>query len=546
MFRHGLKILLFLLVTGWGLSVSRADSGEDVVVVYNDRMPESKRVAEHYALKRKVPKEQVIGLHLSKEEIITRDEYRKELEEPLWKALLMKKLFTLRDNSSDTKLVVPSVASAKVKYAVLCYGVPLKISHQADLSEPGVDKLPSELKNNAAAVDNELALLPMRTRTIRLAGPLSSPFYGTTNAAQLHPTNGLLMVTRLDGPSEETAKGLVDKALEAERDGLWGRSYVDLRDIKDGQYKQGDDWIKLASEVTSKLGWETIVDNKPETFPRSFPMSQIGFYFGWYDGTVSGPFTWGQTEFMPGAFAYHLHSYSAATLRDKNQNWVAPFLARGATATMGNVYEPYLSGTPDVGTFTARWLHHRMTFGQAAYACTTVLSWQTTFVGDPLYQPMGMLPQVRHAELMTKSSPLIAWSHLKVVNLNLVSGMNAADMIGYLQKTPETQTSSVLQEKLGDLYLQDKRPTDALKAYEAALALKITKKQELRLLFAKGDVLTSLEKAGEAVDAYLKIESTYPDYPDMPALYQKLLPVAQKAKRNDVVERCQKGMEKKQ
>ena len=35
-----------------------ADSGESVVVVYNSRMPLSKKVAEHYAEKRQVPSEQ--------------------------------------------------------------------------------------------------------------------------------------------------------------------------------------------------------------------------------------------------------------------------------------------------------------------------------------------------------------------------------------------------------------------------------------------------------------------------------------------------------
>ena len=364
MLQRLLKLLLLsALLCGSG-RVMRADDGSEVVVVYNNRSAESKRVAEYYAEKRQVPKEQLIGLHLSKEEIITRDDYRKELEEPLWKALLAKKLITLRDDADDAKLTMPSVATAKIRYAVLCYGVPLKISKQADLNEAGVDQIPAPLRENYAAIDSELALLPMKTRTMRLTGPLNSPFYGTTNAAQLNPTNGLLMVTRLDGPSEDIAKGLVDKALEAERDGLWGRSYIDLRNINEGQYKQGDDWIKLASEVTSKLGWETIVDKKPETFPRSFPMSQIGFYFGWYDGNISGPFTWGETEFMPGAFAYHLHSFSADSVRSATQNWVGPLLARGVTATMGCVYEPYLGGTPDVGTFAVRWLHNRFSFAE--------------------------------------------------------------------------------------------------------------------------------------------------------------------------------------
>jgi uncharacterized protein (TIGR03790 family) len=410
-----LKLLLLLALTGWSACPLLAEDGSSVVVVYNTKSPESQRVAEYYAERRQVPKEQLIGLELPADETMSREDYRKKLEEPLWQALLAKKLFTLKADAEDYKLTTPSVATAKIRYAVLCYGVPLKIGKDASIVETDIEQIPAPLRENYAAVDSELSLLPMKTRKLRLTGPLNSPFYGVTNSTQLHPTNGLLMVSRLDGPNEAIAKGLVDKALQAERNGLWGRSYIDLRHIREGEYKQGDDWIRLASEVTAKLGWETIVDDKPETFSRSFPMSQIGFYFGWYDGNISGPFTWGDTEFMPGAFAYHLHSFSADTLHSDTRNWCGPLLARGVTATMGCVHEPYLGGTPDVGTFAVRWLHNRFSFGEAAYACTPVLSWQTTVIGDPLYSPMAKLPQNRHAELLVQNNPLIEWSHLKII-----------------------------------------------------------------------------------------------------------------------------------
>lgn len=540
-----LKLLLLLALTGWSARPLLADDGNSVVVVYNSKSPESQRVAEYYAERRQVPKEQIIGLDLPQDETMSREAYRTTLEEPLWKALLAKKLFTLRADAEDTKLTLPSVAEAKIRYAVLCYGVPLKIGKDASLVETAPEQMPALLRENYAAVDSELALLPMKTRKLRLTGPLNSPFYGVTNAALLHPTNGLLMVTRLDGPSEAIAKGLVDKALIAERTGLWGRSYIDLRHIRDGEYKQGDDYIRLASEVTAKLGWETIVDDKPETFSRSFPMSQIGFYFGWYDGNISGPFTWGDTEFMPGAFAYHLHSFSADTLHSDTRNWCGPLLARGVTATMGCVYEPYLGGTPDIGTFAVRWLHNRFSFGEAAYAANSVLSWQTTVVGDPLYSPMAKLPQNRHAELLVQNNPLIEWSHLKIINLNLIGGTDPTMMITYLAQTPNTPTSAVLQEKLGDLWAKVKKPEDALKAYAKALELKPTKKQQLRLLLAEADILAETDKASDAVDTLLKVERLYPNYPDLPALYQKMLPLAQKANRTEVVEKCQKALEKK-
>ena len=289
-------------------------------------------------------------------------------------------------------------------------------------SESGLDKLRPELRRDEAAVDSELALLPLIEEQLPLAGPLRNSVYTTTNTATLHPTNGVLLVTRLDGPTPAIARGLVDKALQAEADGLWGRAYFDLRNITEPSYKLGDDWIRGAAEICRHLGFETVVDENPGTFPAAFPMSQIAWYMGWYDGGVSGPFTRPVVEFMPGAFAYHLHSYSAATLRSPSQNWVGPLLAKGATITMGCVTEPYLSGTPDVGVFTARLIFHGLTFGEAAYAAQPVLSWQTTVVGDPLYRPFGRNPDLLHRELVARGSKLVEWSWLRLVDINLAIG----------------------------------------------------------------------------------------------------------------------------
>src|SRR5262249_18763372 len=251
-----------------------------------------------------------------------------------------------------------------------------------------------------------------------------------------------------DGPSAEIARGLVDKAIQAETDGLWGRAYFDLRGITDPNYKPGDDWIRGASEICRRLGFETIVDNQPWTFPPEFPMSQIANYCGWYDGAMSGPFTRKQVELMPGAFAYHLHSFSAAALRSATNTWVGPLLARGATISMGCVDEPYLSGTPQVAIFIARFVYAGMTFGEAAYAAQPVLSWQTPIVGDPLYRPFGTPLEQLRTELDAKHNPVIEWYYLRLVDLNLANGRPAAPWARYLEALPVTSQSPVLTEKL--------------------------------------------------------------------------------------------------
>ena len=89
---------------------------------------------------------------------------------------------------------------------------------------------------------------------------------------------------------------------------------------------------------------------------------------------------------------------------------------------MGAVYEPYLTGTPDLGGFTARLIFQGFTFGEAACASQNVASWQTTVIGDPLYRPFGKNPDFLHAELAKRSSKLIEWSWLRLANLNLANG----------------------------------------------------------------------------------------------------------------------------
>jgi uncharacterized protein (TIGR03790 family) len=136
----------------------------------------------------------------------------------------------------------------------------------------------------------------------------------------------------------------------------------------------------------AELGIETEVDREPSTFPAAARFDQSGLYFGWYAGTVNGPFTQPGFRFPAGAIAMHIHSFSAATLRDAASGWCGPFVARGVTATVGNVFEPYLQLThrPD---FLLRALARGENFGDAATYAQRALSWQTVAIGDPLYRP---------------------------------------------------------------------------------------------------------------------------------------------------------------
>ena len=535
------SIITMVLVAG-ALPLKAANAGDEVIVVYNSRLPESKKVAEYYAQRRQVPAGQIFGFELSTNDGMTRAEFRDLLQQPLAKALEKQKLWHIASRLVPATTNQPGrvdwvVVESKIRYAALCYGMPLRVDSDPNLKEEGMDKLRPEMRRNEAAVDSELALLPLIAQKLPLSGPLRNPVFGTTNPAALHPTNGVLLVTRLDGPTSAIARGLVDKAIEGETNGLWGRAYFDLRNTTEPGYKIGDDWIRGASEICRHLGYETVVDENPETFPAAFPMSQIAIYIGWYHQDVCGPLAQPNVEFMPGAVAYHLHSQSANTLRSTNQFWVGPLLAKGATVTMGCVAEPYLAGTPEMAIFTARLLYNGMSFGEAACASQPVLSWQTTVVGDPLYRPCRRSPEQLHNDLQRAHSKFLEWSWLRLADINLANGKPIAECVALLEQIQMTKESAVLTEKLGDLYAAQGKPSSAVYAYGEALKLDPSPQQRVRLLLTLGERLVALDRSPEAYADYQKLLEIDPDYPDKSALYRKLLPLAQKLKKKSDAER---------
>jgi uncharacterized protein (TIGR03790 family) len=505
----------FLLLALIAPVLCYGESGESVVVVYNSKLPASKEVADHYALARHVPAGQIIGLALPTEEVMSRSDYREELEQPLLTFLETNQLLVY----STPKAAAPS--ESKIRYAVLCYGVPLRIAEDGSLIEPGQEKIRSEIRRNGAAVDSELCHLPIRDASLPLTGPAMNPFYRVTNVAFLNPTRGLLMVSRLDGPSPQIAMRLVDKAIEAESNGLWGRAYFDLRGLTEGPYKMGDDWIGEAAETARQYGFDVVEDKKSETFPVTFPMSQIALYAGWYDWNISGPFTRPKVEFMPGAFAYHLQSFSAITLRSTTKSWCGPLLAAGATATMGCVDEPYLEGTPNIGIFFSRWLAG-FSFGEAAYACQETISWQTTVIGDPLYRPFGGDSRALHMALLRRHSKLIEWSHVRVVNRDLVLGVNPSVLIAYLKGKDVPQDSAVLTEKLAELYQMAGQIGQEIAALRKALKLNPTGQQKTRLTFTLVEALRATGKSTDAAAVLENFQRNTPDYPDQAGLNEKI------------------------
>lgn len=364
-------------------AASAAGLTPPVVVLANANDPQSLAVAEHYLESRAIPKERLIALPLPADEEIDRGTYVTRLHNPLMADLVKRGLLTgelsdVADAEGRTRLTVRAKA---FEHLVVCKGVPLKIRHDAARFEAREKTLPLPpvLRVNHASVDSELALLP-RPGT-PLAGFVPNPRYNiVAPAAAL--TLDTLMVARLDGPSYDDAARLVDSALEAERTGLIGRGYVDIG----GPHRAGDEKLTMTANLLRQVFFDTDVETTPALFARGCRMDAPAFYFGWYADSISGAIADPGFKFRPGAVALHIHSYSAATLRSRDAGWVGPMVARGATLTAGNVYEPYLEFTHNPALLL-HGLISGMNAGEAAAYANPALSWQGVVVGDPLYRP---------------------------------------------------------------------------------------------------------------------------------------------------------------
>jgi uncharacterized protein (TIGR03790 family) len=350
------------------------------LVVFNELDRDSGDLAHFYAEKRGIPADQIIGLKCSKAEEISRDEYDRTIADPLRRVFNDNHWWKLREPNDP----LGPVESNKIRFVALMRGVPLKIAEMPNY--PG-DKSTGPAPvgtTNAAAVDSELATLSYRSRVI--SGAISNPYFRSFSPiADAHQPQ-LLLVCRLDAPSADIVRRMIEDSLQAEEEGLSGIAYVDARGIKDAGYAEGDKWLYAIANSARHHGTPVVLDDGPGLFPESYPMTNASLYFGWYTEHMSGPFVRPEFRFVPGAIAVHIHSFSAWTLRDPLHHWAGPLLASGAAATLGNVYEPYLMLTPQLDVFHDR-LRAGFTFSESGYKSQRVLSWMTTFVGDPLYRP---------------------------------------------------------------------------------------------------------------------------------------------------------------
>ncbi len=226
-----------------------------------------------------------------------------------------------------------------------------------------------------------------------------------------------LMVSRLEAPTFERAKNLIDAAIDVEQKGLAGKVYLDARGIqfdpdvdKPGSLGAFDQSLRdLADRLKKHTTLEVVLNEEAKVF-QAGDCPDAALYCGWYSlAKYVDAFGW-----RPGAVGYHLASSEATTLRTPGSEvWCNAMLEDGIGATLGPVHEPYLASFPLPDDFFSLLLTGRFSLVEVYYRTKPHNSWAMVLVGDPLYNPFkndpplseDALPQRLQAEPVAASQP---------------------------------------------------------------------------------------------------------------------------------------------
>ena len=392
--------------------ISLALTPNEILVVANQNFQESSKLAGYYMEKRKIPAENLLLISTVNDERSTREEYDRKIALPV-----------------RTHLERFDPQGLRIRCLVVMYGVPLIVS-ESELSpdekkeltklqsisrelqfllKEGTNKgddylgdLKTRLEENQkkisslsrademASVDSELALA--RHTGYPLSGWIPNPYFLGYQGKKIEtmPKTALL-VARLDGPSPQIVRRLVDDSLFAENEGLKGKAYFDARWPDPGKgdlsgYAFYDASLhKAAARVKASGLMQVVLDDKEQLFQPG-DGDNAALYCGWYSlANYVDAFRW-----VTGSVGFHIASQECETLRNPGSKvWCKMMLEKGVAATVGPVGEPYVQAFPVPEVFFALLVEGKATLAECYALSSPFVSWRMVLIGDPLYKPFG-------------------------------------------------------------------------------------------------------------------------------------------------------------
>jgi uncharacterized protein (TIGR03790 family) len=459
------------IVLGWA-SPLLAQSGSNVLLVANDRSPESGRLAAYYAARRNVPTTQVLHIETATAERISRDDYASQIEAPI-------RAWLQTHDAQD-----------RILYIVLTRGMPLVIMGTVGPS------------GTMSSVDSELTLLYRRMTgaLVPVNGPVENPYFAASPDTAFvpfsHANFDIYLVTRLDGFTAQDATALVDRSLEASRNG----SIVMVRRAP-LHPTATDQWLDATTERLNALGAkDRVLFTDGATRPATPAV-------GYVSSGSNDPATTARTPsvaFAPGALATTFVSTDARTMAEPPATWkpspaginfagssqslVGDLIRAGASGIAGQVSEPYLAGTVRPDRLFPGYLSG-LNLAEAFYRSVPSLSWQTIVIGDPLCAPFRSkgISEAEASPALASETELPAYfSQRRLAHLDAkdewaaielraearnAKGDHAGAITALEQATAAGANTLSVWRMLAELRGNQQQYAEAAVAYEHALAL---------------------------------------------------------------------------
>ena len=252
-----------------------------VLVVYNSSASESLSVARHYMALRQIPESNLCKISVAAVDYLKQDEFEVRVKAPVEKC-------------------IATVGKQKVLYIVFSYQTPYVVTVQG----------------RVFALDSFIADIWDEYSPSRPGNEVRSHAYFGEAQSQGNVLYAVRSVGQLPGWAAVVehlfrvaagcghaglAKGLVDKAIIAEANGLSGEGCFDLQfgsadNLADYGSAAGDWDIHQAAEFARRVGFEVVEDGTPAEFgtaPAPLRCDGAALYAGWYSlGHYNDAFTW--------------------------------------------------------------------------------------------------------------------------------------------------------------------------------------------------------------------------------------------------------------
>lgn len=275
----------------------------NVLVVYHSGREESRQVAEHYAQRRGIPRLHLCGVDFPATHSVRGDHYLEQVKPVVRKCL-------------------ERIGPDRILYIVLSYLSPFLVMIPGQRFESSLDSLLADVwdQANQDPLPAQVRLPHPYFAAHDSAGNRYVPFLPFEVFREEEGRPRIYSVWRLDGPTAEIAKGLVDLAMEAEANGgpqgkgCFDRNTRDVQYKADSSYATGEWDIQRASEFAAMAGFPVVLDTESQEFgeaPAPARCEPAALYAGWYSlNNYNDAFTWSPRRHWP-AHRQRIRSSSA-------------------------------------------------------------------------------------------------------------------------------------------------------------------------------------------------------------------------------------------